>query len=193
MELQPWKLLSWGVLLQFQQGVLVHVALFFLLSDMALENAGIRRTLHNFWHRDFHSGKLRNICQTFMIWWSSIDTLVLELRSGTNVVLYRNEPAHVSKFSWKGEEEKKGRIWPIIAVILTKLLKCSTLLATPLDWAIVHSDLEIKPQELRWSSAETLRANCCSQAVDWERSRCKDISTTFFYSIYSRVPLGLLG
>lgn len=50
-------------------------------------------------------------------------------------------------FPERQEEENERRIWPVIAVILTKLLKLITLLAFSLHWARVHGDLEIRLQE----------------------------------------------
>lgn len=157
MELQPWKLLSWGVLLQFQRGAVVHVALLFLLNVMALENAGMcRRTLSI----TFDTGIFaRESLQMFVrpLWWDRA-LLTAWSCSWELAQMLWDEPAHVSKFFWKGEEEKKG-IWPIIAFILTKWLKLRTLLASHLDWPIVPSGLEIKPQEWYRSSTESLRAN----------------------------------
>lgn len=50
-------------------------------------------------------------------------------------------------FPERQEEENERRIWPVIGVILTKLLKLITLLVFSLDWARVHGDLEIRLQE----------------------------------------------
>lgn len=72
-------------------------------------------------------------CLGVKAWHSSSST-------GMSLPMFQNFPE-------RHEEENEGRIWPIIAVILTKLLKLITLLAFYLDWTRVHGDLEIRLQE----------------------------------------------